>query len=362
MSTTVLRQFAVLIALCAAAPLACSGLLGAGHARFVGSAWSPAQAEGFADYWNKVTPENAGKWGVVEAQRDVMDWTRLDAAYAFARSHGMPFQFHVLVWGNQQPEWIRSLPVDAQRDEIVEWFAAVAQRYPDVDFVEVVNEPLHDPPCTRADDGGGYCEALGGAGATGWDWVVESFQLARRYFPRAQLLINDYSITNTPADARRYRDIVDLLKARDLVDGIGVQGHAFATTCETPVAVHRASLDLLAGAGLPIYVTELDIDGPTDAAQLADMQRVFPMFWEHPAVAGITFWGWRPGLWRHAEGARLVEADGRERPALRWLRAYLQGEALAEAPPCPAPAASSDSTSSDAATPAPDAHAPAHAG
>lgn len=351
---------ALAAALGLAAPDTAAARLGSDHARFIGSAWSPAQAEGFADLWNKVTPENAGKWGVVEARRDVMDWSRLDDAHRFARDHGMPFHFHVLVWGNQQPQWIRELPADEQRGEIEEWFAAVAARYPDLDFVEVVNEPLHDPPCTREADGGGYCEALGGAGATGWDWVIESYVLARRHFPRARLLINDYSITNTPVDARRYREIIDLLVARGLLDVVGIQGHAFATTCETPVAVHRASLDLLAGAGLPIHVTELDIDGPTDAAQLGDLQRIFPMFWEHPAVAGITFWGWRPGLWRDAQGARLVEPDGRERPALRWLRDYLQGTARADAPPCPGPAAADDAARHDAPPRAPDA--PAQAG
>lgn len=51
------------------------------------------------------------------------------------------------------------------------------------------------------------------------------------------------------------------------------------------------------------------------------MQRIFPAFWEHPAVEGITLWGWRPGLWM--EDAELVRANGEERPALVWLREYL---------------------------------------
>jgi site-specific recombinase XerD len=37
-----------------------------------------------------VTPENAGKWNSVEAQRDVMTWDQLDAAYAFAKANGLP--------------------------------------------------------------------------------------------------------------------------------------------------------------------------------------------------------------------------------------------------------------------------------
>ena len=297
-----------------------------GHPKFLGCAYSELQATDFDLYWNKLTPENAGKWGSVEAIRDQMDWRALDDAYRFARSHRLPFQMHVMVWGNQQPEWIEALPPGEQREEIEEWFAAVAARYPDLDLVEVVNEPLHDPPAKDDEGGGNYLEALGGSGASGWDWVLESFRLGRKHFPGSVLMINDYSITDNDADTGRYLSIIELLKKEGLVDAIGVQGHAFATTDKTPMSVHRANLDRLAGTGLPLYVTELDIDGSDDQAQLRDYQRIFPVFWEHPAVRGITLWGYRPGLWRSKEGAYLVREDGTERPALTWLKAYLAGQ------------------------------------
>jgi endo-1,4-beta-xylanase len=154
--------------------------------------------------------------------------------------------------------------------------------------------------------------------------VLESFRLGRKYFPHSVLMINDYSITDNDKDTGRYLAIIELLRKEGLVDAIGVQGHAFATTTKTPMSVHRGNLDRLAGTGLPLYVTELDIDGPSDEVQLKDYQRIFPVFWEHPAVHGITLWGFRPGLWRTKEGANLVREDGSERPALQWLRTYLQ--------------------------------------
>lgn len=319
---------ALLCALIAALPLASHAQgapLAAGQQKFLGSVHSPTQIRDFASYWNKVTPENAGKWGEVEAVRDRMDWRGLDAAYKFARDHGFPFHMHVMVWGNQQPEWMEKLPVAEQREEIEEWFAAVAQRYPALDFVEVVNEPLNDPPNKDDEGGGNYIEALGGSGATGWDWIVTSYKLARKHFPNAKLLINDYNITNKPDATKRYREIIELLQKDHLVDGIGVQGHAFATKPDVPMSVHKANLDTLAQTGLPIYVTELDIDGATDAQQLRDYQRVFPVFWEHPAVKGVTLWGFRPGMWRTKERAYLVRKDGSKRPALAWLRGYVRG-------------------------------------
>ena len=48
------------------------------------------------------------------------------------------------------------------------------------------------------------------------------------------------------------------------------------------------------------------------------------MLWEHQAVMGITLWGFRPGLWRNAEQAYLIDTDGTERSALKWLREYVE--------------------------------------
>ena len=88
------------------------------------------------------------------------------------------------------------------------------------------------------------------------------------------------------------------------------------------MSVHKANLDVLASTGLPIYITELDIDGPTDEVQLEDYQRVFPVFWEHPAVRGITLWGYRVGSWRSKYGAYLVREDDGSRAlrGMRWIR------------------------------------------
>lgn len=291
--------------------------------KFLGNVWSPAQAPGFLDHWDQVTPENAGKWRNMELRRDEFDWSGLDQAYALAKDNGLPFRYHVLVWGNQQPAWIEDLPPEEQRDEIEERMTAIADRYPAIDYLEVVNEPIHDPPRKRNEEdrgAGDYIAALGGEGETGWDWVLAAFRMARRHFPEAALVLNEYSVINSGETTGRYLEIVRLLQAEDLIDVIGVQGHSFSTTGRNEVM--RTNLDRLAETGLPIQVTELDIDGEMDAQQLAEYQRIFPLFWEHPAVQGITLWGWRPGLWRGRFGANLLREDGSARPSMEWLMEY----------------------------------------
>ena len=289
-----------------------------GVEKFLGNVYSSSQLSGYETYWNQVTPENAGKWGSVERTRDSYNWTTMDAAYNFAKENNFVFRYHVLIWGNQQPSWIEDLPVEEQLEEITEWMDAVAERYPDMDYLEVVNEPINDPPTGAGN--GNYMDALGGRGATGYDWIVTAFTMARERFPNAKLVINEYNIVSSSSNANKYKKIIELLQADDLIDVVGVQAHAFSTTGSSSTITDQ--LDKLGDTGLPIMVTEMDIDGATDQVQLDEYKRIFPLFWEHESVIGVTLWGWRSGMWRTAQKAYLVNTDGTERPALEWLRAY----------------------------------------
>lgn len=307
--------------------------LAEGKARFLGCIFSPTSEPKLEKYWNQVVPENSGKWGSVERRRDRMNWANLDNAYNLAQAQGFPFRHHVLIWGKQQPSWMNDLSSSDQRAEIEEWFSAVATRYPGIDYLEVVNEPLNAPP----DGNNGranYIAALGGTGPSGWEWVLESFRLARQYFPGTQLVLNEYNVIRNNDNTTNYLALIGLLQAEDLIDVIGFQGHAF-TTGPASVGAMTSSINRFEATGLPVMVTEMEIDGAVfvdsdwiqdDALQLSEYQRVFPLFWEHPAIVGVTLWGWRPGLWRDAEMAYLQNIDGTERPALQWLRHYLAGE------------------------------------
>jgi len=297
--------------------------LASNQPKFVGNIHSSSQISNFESYWNQVTPENAGKWGSVEGNRDVMNWGGLDAAYSFAKDNDLPFNFHVLVWGAQQPNWISDLPPEEQLEEIREWFQAVADRFPDIEDLQVVNEPLynHNPP-DGTNGRANYKAALGGNGETGWDWVINAFRMAREIFPpETKLMLNDYSIISSSSSTIQYLKIIRLLQAENLIDAIGEQGHAFTTSAAA--ATMNKNLDSLASTGLPIQITEMDIDGTDDQVQLNSYKKIFPVLYEHPGVEGITLWGWKRGLWRDDQGAYIINQNGSERPSLVWLREYL---------------------------------------
>jgi endo-1,4-beta-xylanase len=324
-----------------------------GKPKYLGSAYSTAQSPYFTKYWNSVTPENGGKWGSVEGTRGTFNWADLDSAYNRCAKINGVFRMHNLIWGAQQPAWLKGLSDADQLTEINNWYKAVADHFAGkkIDFIDVVNEPIHTPPTglvtvgsptapTGSPDptGGGYINALGGTttladGTVQYNWIIKSFQLARQYFPNSKLVLNEYSVENDGNSAQIYVRMINQLKALNLIDGVGIQGHAFSTK-STSATTLKANLDLIATPGIPLYITEYDSDAldasgnNSDAVQLAEYQRVFPIFWEHPAVKGVTLWGFRPGHWRTAQGAYIVNADNTERPAMTWLRTYVQSTTL----------------------------------
>ncbi|SHN12943.1 endo-1,4-beta-xylanase [Rhizobacter sp. OV335] len=305
---------------CTTAALGLLGSAGLAHAqiavgkpKFLGNIIAGNPPGNFSTYWNQVSPENAGKWESVEPVRGQMNWSQLDAAYNYARSNGFPFKQHTFVWGSQAPNWIDGLSAPQQAAEVEDFMRQYCQRYPQTQYIDVVNEPLHAPAS--------YREALGGAGSTGWDWIVWSFQKARQHCPNAKLLINEYGIINDANALNRYKGIVNILKSRGLIDGVGIQTHYFSIDNLAPATITQ-NLDSLAQAGLPIYVSELDMTGD-DATQLARYQQKFPLLWTHPGVAGVTLWGYIEGqTW--VANSHLVRRDGSERPALTWLGNYVR--------------------------------------
>lgn len=283
--------------------------------KFLGNIIAGAVPSDFRTYWNQVTPENAGKWESVESTRDVMSWAGLDVAYNAAKNNDLPFKQHTFVWGQQQPGWIGELTLAEQKEEVEEWIQQFCARYPETDFIDVVNEPLHAPPA--------YAQALGGGGSTGWEWVIWSFEKAREYCPNAKLILNDYNIVSNNAATSTYIQIINLLKDRELIDIIGEQGHFLETT---PINTVKENLTRLQATGLPIHISEFDINIANDADQQDEYEELFPVLWEHPGVQGITLWGYKQGqIWR--EDAYLIRSNGTKRPALTWLETYVENNA-----------------------------------
>ncbi len=267
----------------------------------------------FLELWNQVTPENAGKWGSVEPTRNQYNWKNLDLIYKFAKDNDLPFRQHHFVDNQQQPSWINNLQPDEIKEEVEEWIRLFGERYPDADFIDVVNEPYKEPA--------EYREALGGAGTTGYDWIIWCFEKAREYCPNAKLAVNEYGVLNGWTPVNDYIKIINLLKERNLIDAISVEGHFLESATKNTVI---SKLTQLEKTGLPIYINEFDLNILDDAQHLAKFQELFPALYEHPGVFGVTFWGYVQGqMWR--TDGYLIRSNGEERVAMTWLRNYFSG-------------------------------------
>ncbi|GAB2545205.1 hypothetical protein GCM10027189_29950 [Rufibacter soli] len=288
----------------------------------------------FNSLWNGVTAENNTKWGSVEPTRDVMNWSGANIAYNHAKTNYLPFRYHVFAWGSQFPSWainssnnLLISPAEFQ-EEMEEYMAAVAAQFPTgIDQIDVLNENLR----THAAATPAFKQGLGGGGVTGHDWIIWLFTKARQYFPNSKLILNDYGLENDQSAINEQLVIVKLLRDRNLIDGFGTQAHEFNINTLSATQL-KSSLDLMTRSGVPIYVTELDVSGD-DNTQYTRYQTLFPVYWEHPAVAGITLWGYESGkTWK--TNTNLLTSSGFDRPAMTWLREYLAGRADVGYPFC----------------------------
>lgn len=326
--------------------------MSAGKGKYLGNilAGSSVRAD-YLDLWNGVTAENAHKWGSVEGTRDVMRWTTGDNIYNFAKNNNLVFRYHAVAWGSQYPGWLNSIyplslddPAVTATDEEMEAFvtifkaeidnymAEMAARYPYMDQIDVLNENLYLTTYNGKEHAAGtpiFRAGMGGPGETGYDWAIWLFERARHYFPNSKLVMNDFELESNPAGINEMLDVIKVLRDRGLIDGFGTQAHTFNIYSMWNVAsTLKQRIDLMASGGVPVYATEFDIASgspASEANQLRSYQNVFPVFWEHPAVAGISLWGYVEGqTW--ISGTGLLNSDGTKRSAMIWLENYMANQ------------------------------------
>jgi GH35 family endo-1,4-beta-xylanase len=248
-------------------------------------------------YFNKVVFDNELKWGRWIAQSPV-DRQRLSAALDWFAARRIAVRGHVMVWPSwrQTPPFLRNLANDpaALRAAVIGHIADQTARYGDrLAEWDVINETYahHD-----------LLQALGR------DVMVDWFRAAHAGAPQVKLFYNDYTLfhgTTPDSPSQYFYDTIRFLLDHGApIDGFGEQGH-FGGNPPGPARV-IAALDRFATLGLPIQISEFDVDTPDEQLQ-ADFTRDFTIaIFSHPAVIGMVQWGfwagahWKPSaaLWR----------------------------------------------------------------
>ena len=272
--------------------------------------------------WNQITCENESKWASVEGTRGTFNWSGADRAFNYAQQHDFTYKFHALVWGAQYPGWLESLSARDRFNAITNWFDHAKDQYDTLPMIDVVNEAIGNHQAGNPM----MKESLGGGGKTGYDWLIKAFEMAYERWPDAILIYNDYNSFTWDLD--NYITLVRTLRdAGAPIDAYGNQSHDVTdisvSNMENALKKQQDALQM------PMFITELDIDIASDEQQKKQYENIFPLMWEADYCAGVTLWGYVLGAtWVTNSG---LYRDGVERPAMTWLREYMQTDAAKNA-------------------------------
>ena len=335
------------------------------------------------EQFNQITAENDMKWQLIHPResQDGYEFGPADAFVNFGLSNNMQIVGHTLVWHSQTPNWVftgtnppptvkNAAPVAtantnaqgpgrfgrggfgpgfgggfgryngprASRDELLqrmrEHIHTVVGRYKGrIKSWDVVNEAIADGPGTNVLRNSLWLEIIGP------DFIARAFQYAHEADPDAILRYNDYGLEN-PAKRKKLITLIKSLQEQKVpVHAIGSQAHInVSTTFETM----DQALTEIATLGLPIHITELDVnsaaggqrgfgaDVANNAAttqgglvndadkKLSDAYAgIFRAFLKHrDSVKMVTFWGANDAnSWRANGKPLLFDGNSQPKPA-----------------------------------------------
>ncbi len=303
--------------------------------------------------FNSLAPENVLKWEAVHPRRGTNGYNFApgDAYVAFGEKNKMLIVGHTLAWHSQTPRWVfqddngRALSgTNAADRELLlarlhEHIQTVVGRYKGrIQIWDVVNEALNDS--SNINDTNMLRQSSPWVRILGVEFIVKAFEWAHEADPKAILRYNDYSVENEPK-RKRLIALIKMLQAKNVpVMVIGSQTHA---NLSWPSAeLEDAALTDIAKLGLPIHITELDVNGAQGGQrnQSADVAQnsqaaggklaesadeklskqyasLFAAFHKHRSeIKLVTFWGVTDAdSWRRNGKPLLFDGNWQPKPA-----------------------------------------------
>jgi endo-1,4-beta-xylanase len=267
-----------------------------------------------------VTAENVMKWQTLEPEPGVFNYEPAEELIAFACANRMVVRGHVLVWHNQNPEWVNEqdfTPAELReilREHVIETARHFRGR---VYQWDVLNEAFNEDGTLRDTI---WLRALGA------DYIADVFRWARIGDPGAVLFYNDFNLEFfSPKSDAAYAMVRDLRRRGVPIHGIGFQGHLGAQFgFDTRV---QENMQRFADLGVEIAVTEADVrmPMPPDVFKLqAQAQGYHSLLQPCLLTRGcdsFTVWGytdkysWVPGFFDGEGAATLLDENFQPKPA-----------------------------------------------
>ncbi|KAK7104256.1 anti-sigma-I factor RsgI6-like [Littorina saxatilis] len=252
-------------------------------------------------HFNWATLAGSLRWNHVEPKRGVDDYSIPLPTIHGLRNHNIKIRGHNLVWSVPQwvPDWVQQLSSDDLRHAVKSHFIRTMNTTRGLlEHWDVNNENLYSH---------WYQERLNDP-----HYNLELFRMAHQQDPHVKLFLNDVNVVINSARTKDYLDQAKEFKAANVgLYGMGAESH-FGVDQEPDPAAIKDRLDILAQAGVPIWITELDTQSADENKRAHYYENALRTFYGHPAVEGIIFWGfWDKLMWRGPRAA-LVKGENLE--------------------------------------------------
>ncbi len=291
-------------------------------------------------------------WRETWPERDEPNWGAPAELYEVARENDLDQAAFHFAWdqeflddlpGFPDPGWVQGITDPEELREVLRTRAReLFERYPEIDKINVINEPLP----TLGQSGEIYQNHF--YDVLGPDYIVELFEIVDEEAPEGvDLVLNENYVEYFPVKAEGLVNLVrDLVAAGAPIDAVGFQGHLMFTELldrEPDFDLLRATMEEVADLGVDVWISELD--NPVDPAredrfgyQADNYRKEVETCLSIPRCTDILIWGVtdeRP-LWNHPlttgfigyeeADALLFDESGEPKPAYFAVRdALLQG-------------------------------------
>lgn len=278
--------------------------------------------------FNQITVGNTMKWQYTEPERGRFEYAQADTIVNLARANNQSVRGHTLVWHNQYPGWVDSVPSGELLGVMRNHISNVAGHFRgQVIHWDVVNEAFEENGTRRQTV---FQQRIGDS------YIAEAFRAARAADPNAKLYYNDYNIEGINAKSDAVYQMVRSFKQQGIpIDGVGMQAHLILGQVPSTL---RQNIQRFADLGVDVAITELDIrmDLPRtsskDQQQANDYAAVVKACLAVTRCVGITVWdytdrySWVPSVFPGQGAALPYDEDLRPKPAYDGIRSAFLDE------------------------------------
>jgi len=193
----------------------------------------------------------AGIWvgmSITQPQEGTFDLNIRTSLIERAKNEDLSFLIHPLIWWDDAPSWIKSQTGNQLLTSIT--------NHVDVLMKELVSDNSNSRSLVVVINEANYSRDFF-YNKLGFSYVEEAFKTARNSAPSATLIYNDFN--NHTLNGDRYRntkDIINQLRASNLIDGVGVQ---LIVDGDKPPS-KEAVIEAIQSYGIPVYITEFSVN------------------------------------------------------------------------------------------------------